>query len=104
MAYLGRASPASLCGPRWGIARCGKSNAVNPVADTWMGMGVGAAGCARALMVQWTGLECVDAISCISFLQTRHEVRPMCTTRNQFRNIELASASGWRWGTAGARS
>ena len=50
-------------GPRLGIVRCGKINAVNSVAESWTEIGVVAAFFANARMVQGPRLKLVDFIS-----------------------------------------
>ena len=47
-----RWEPSGHLGPRWGIARCGKSNAAHSVADSCTGIGV-VAGCAVVVLLRY---------------------------------------------------
>jgi hypothetical protein len=51
------------CGPRLGLERCGKINALNAGAESWTGIGVLAACVACELMVYWPRVQRVDSPS-----------------------------------------
>jgi hypothetical protein len=70
-------------GPRLGMERCGKINAVNSGSESWTGIGVVAGFGAVVLIRQWPHVRNGDTHWEIKFLHILQEVRTICKTRNQ---------------------
>ena len=70
-------------GPRLGIERCGKINAVNSLSDSCTGIGVVAGFAVAVLIRQGPQVKQGDSRWRIKFLQILQEVRSSCKTRNQ---------------------
>jgi hypothetical protein len=70
-----------------GIERCGKSHAVNFVAERWTGMGVVAGFWAVVFLMQEPHMKKFDAHWKITLIHIRQEVSPLCKTRNHFFDI-----------------
>jgi hypothetical protein len=70
-------------GPRLGIERGGKRNAVNSGAESWTGSGV-VIGCAAVMLITQEPLvKNMDTRWGITLRQILQEVRSICKTRNQ---------------------
>src|SRR5215468_10066509 len=91
-------------GPRLGIERCGKINAVNSGSESWTGIGVVAGVGAVVLIVQWPHSKNGDGRWRIRLLQTPQELSLIDKTRNQLNKSHRALAERNVWLAMGVTS
>jgi hypothetical protein len=85
-------------GPRLGMERGGKRNAVPSGAESWTGIGVVAGFYTVVLIMQWPHERKGEVTWRSELLQRLQEVRTVCKTRNQLVQMRLNhNKRGSRW-------